>query len=139
MKCKSCTLCCYLFPIKELNKPSCTVCKHCDKGCKIHDTKPSECTNFNCAYYQMENASEDLRPDNCKVIFERISERLFIGTLHPDYELTETARKQIVAFNKQGFSTLIVSPNKTQPILFLADGHKVEEIYKEWQEEVTKR
>ena len=75
MECGGCTLCCKLLNIDWMNSPAGEYCKECEKGvgCKIFDHVPKKCLEFKCAYNQMEKVSIDLRPDNCDVIFERIS------------------------------------------------------------------
>jgi len=55
----------------------------------------------------MPKASPDLRPDNCHVIFERVSKDIFFGTQDPDYELTKPIIKQIREFTMQGFSVVL--------------------------------
>ena len=50
--CGTCTLCCKVLEIAELNKPMGSWCAKCKPGvgCTIHDHKPAECTTFNWAY-----------------------------------------------------------------------------------------
>jgi hypothetical protein len=117
-ECGECTLCCDLFEIKWLNKPINTKCIYCDKGCKIYDSKPKECTDFNCMYIQVENISEDLRPDKCKVIFEKKSDTQILGTLDARYELTDMAKRQIVSFLEQGFEVKLVASDFRKPIIW---------------------
>ena len=132
MKCEECTMCCELLEIKELKKPAFTMCKFCKNGCSIHGSHPEECKKFECAYLQMENVNINLRPDKCKVVFEKLSDNIFFGTIHPDYELTLIARGQIKAFGQQGFSTIISSKFK-KPSLFLAEGHTEQQIKEEFE------
>jgi len=136
MECGECTLCCDLLPIKELNKPANILCEYCElkKGCKIQETKPLECRNFDCAYYQMEKVHIDLRPDNCKVIFEKVSDRVFFGTQDPRFEVTDIAKNQIAAFGNQGISVILVSSKEKKPAIILAPGHTVQQVMKEFQE-----
>jgi len=53
-----------------MDKPRLQWCKHaCEAGCAIHDqARPDICTQFHC-YWQVSGWGEDLRPDNCGVIF----------------------------------------------------------------------
>lgn len=139
MKCGECTLCCELLEIKELKKPANKICEFCVNGCSIHDTSPKECKNFDCAYYQSEKAHLDLRPDNCKVIFEKISDILFFGTQHPDYEITDVAKKQILSFVSQGFSVMLSSTKQPNPAIYLSKNHTVEMINNEVQDYLKKR
>jgi len=133
MQCGGCTLCCLVLPVPSLNKKAGVQCDHCKNGCEIYGIRPAECRQFQCAYYQMEKVSGYLRPDFCKIIFEKISDNVFFGTVHPDYKLTQAAKKQIVAFGKQGFST-IVKLSEGKPLLFLSEGHTPEQVYKEFKE-----
>jgi len=73
-RCGSCTLCCRIARVPELNKPVDTWCKHCDigKGCKIHESRPDSCRNFECLWYTNEDWPADLQPSECKVMFERL-------------------------------------------------------------------
>ena len=136
-KCGECTLCCTLFPIKEINKPINTECVYCDKGCMIWDTKPEECTKFNCAYLQS-SAGINLRPDRCGIIFEKVSERLFFGTVSPNRKPSEYALQQITNFNNQGYSVILSSLDTVYNRLFLADIHNELEIQAEFSKYLEK-
>ena len=140
MECGSCTLCCELLPIKKLDKKIGEVCKFCtiNKGCNIYKERPDECSNFRCAYHQMDKVSEDLRPDNSKIIFEKISDILFFGTVHPDFGITEIAKKQIDNFLVQGFSVLVMSTDNRIPQLFLNQKHKSDDIKNEYLRHLEK-
>lgn len=50
--CGSCTLCCKLLKIAELDKPSGEWCVHCaaGKGCLAYATRPQSCRGFFCSY-----------------------------------------------------------------------------------------
>lgn len=137
-RCGGCTVCCDLFEVAELQKPANTQCKFCKKGCTIHSTRPQVCRDYECAYYQNDSAHIDLRPDNCKMVFEKMSERLFYGLQHPDYEITDVARSQIAAFVNQGFSVIVKVPSKISVDLFLAVQHDRAEIESEFREKLKK-
>ncbi len=51
-ECGTCTLCCKVYALPELEKPPGVWCKHCapGKGCKIHDAPPDPCRLFNCLW-----------------------------------------------------------------------------------------
>ena len=135
MDCGECTLCCKLLDVFWMDAPPNVDCKHCilKGGCKIQETKPKECLDFECAYYQAPNAPIELRPDNCKVIFEKITDELFIGTLDAGYEITETAKGQINSFVSQGYSVILGASDYRKPKIFIASGHNKEDIIKQWQ------
>lgn len=50
--CRSCTLCCELPDIDELDKPANTLCRHCvrDEGCIAYAARPATCRDFLCAW-----------------------------------------------------------------------------------------
>jgi len=63
--CGGCTLCCKVEKVVELDKPSNTVCGHCDvgTGCKIYNDRPTVCRTFACAWLTDLGMSEAWRPD----------------------------------------------------------------------------
>ena len=100
---------------------------------------PDECGGFECAYYQMDSAGGNFRPDRCKAIFEKVSDRVFFATLHPDYDITKAARSQIVDFRKQGFSVILKKVGKYNPAVLLAVGHTAKDVYNQYQQHLKKR
>jgi len=142
MECENCTMCCKLMFIQEFGSKSGEWCEHCNPGvgCKIYHTRPPECSDFFCMYAQMDKCSEDLRPDNCKVIFEKLNDHLIYGTI--DSHLTKLKKSvvnQIENFKKQGFSVLLRKIDKLSPVLLLAEGHTKEQIAKEFESFVMNR
>ena len=93
------------------------MCKHCDKGCMIHDSKPKECSLFDCMYLQVD-VSEELRPDKCKVIFEKLSDHVIHATLDSRFELKDIVKKQMDAFVKQGFTVILGASDFRKPIVW---------------------
>lgn len=50
--CGTCTLCCELPDIDEVDKPANELCRHCtrDVGCRAYETRPATCRAFLCAW-----------------------------------------------------------------------------------------
>jgi hypothetical protein len=50
--CGSCSLCCKLCAVIQLNKPAGQWCPHASpgSGCKIHDRRPQACREFYCVW-----------------------------------------------------------------------------------------
>lgn len=71
-ECGTCTLCCKLPGLPEMNKPVNKWCKYAKpgKGCTVYDNRPVPCQAYRCAYLQIDNIDPDLRPDRCGAIFE---------------------------------------------------------------------
>jgi hypothetical protein len=116
--CGECTLCCDLFPVKWLNKPVNSPCIFCNKGCTIHSDKPAECTDFDCMYIQSGTSRIELRPDKCKVIFEKTSDDTIRGTLDAKFEVTEIVKKQIKSFVKQGYTVILGATDFRKPMIW---------------------
>ncbi len=68
--CGTCTLCCKLMTVSELEKPSGTWCSHVaqGKGCGIYETRPHSCRAFLCGYLSTEALSDAWYPGRCKIV-----------------------------------------------------------------------
>jgi hypothetical protein len=62
--CGDCRVCCIVPKITEVTKSAGKVCRHlCATGCSIHDSKPTTCRDFLCAWRVMPELDESWRPD----------------------------------------------------------------------------
>lgn len=133
MECGECKLCCTLFDIFWMNSPPGEHCKHeCSIGCKIYKTRPEDCKEFSCAYNQMEKVSIKMRPDISGVIFERITNDIFWGTV--DIKLvyfSDDLNNQIDKFVKDGFSVILVKKDINGPIIYPTNNKNPDDIWKE--------
>ena len=81
-ECGTCTLCCKLIEVTELEKPQNTWCKSCKpgKGCGSYDTRPSDCRTFYCGWMADGSFDDNWRPDRAKFImsYEPGTDRMFI-------------------------------------------------------------
>jgi len=109
MKCGECTECCNAFPVVELNKEAWEDCQYADNGCKIYNLRPNSCRKCECAYMQNPKVSQELRPDNCGVIFERL-DKTMVGTIIGPMSLA--VKGQIRSFKNEGFRVLLQRKNK---------------------------
>lgn len=79
--CGTCTLCCKLLAIRELEKPRGAWCPHCvpGTGCGIYADRPPSCREFHCAYLTS-NMGEHWFPARSKmvVMYEADDTRLII-------------------------------------------------------------
>jgi hypothetical protein len=51
--CGACSLCCFIFPVPEVNKPKDKWCRHCrpeQGGCSIYNTRPPVCREYTCSW-----------------------------------------------------------------------------------------
>ena len=68
--CGSCTLCCKIMGIRELDKPRLTWCSHCDKkrGCTIYETRPETCREFYCAWMTTGELGDHWKPLTSRMV-----------------------------------------------------------------------
>jgi hypothetical protein len=124
--CGECTACCYALAIPEIDKPRGQWCEYCwAGGCRIYPVRPRQCRQFDCAWLQT-NAHEDLRPDRCGVVFEKMSNDIMWGSLMPGGEVTPLVSRQIVDFNRQGMSVILRIMDENRSRVYLAHSHTIE-------------
>jgi hypothetical protein len=68
--CGDCTLCCKVMAIEELTKPASCWCSHCEpgRGCRIYDSRPTECRSFGCLWLTDDRLDERWRPSKSKLV-----------------------------------------------------------------------
>ena len=67
--CGTCTACCTVLAIEELDKPGFSRCPNeCNMGCKQYANRPGSCRDFTCLWLQGHLGKED-RPDKLGVVF----------------------------------------------------------------------
>ena len=68
--CGSCTLCCKLFPVPELDKPAGRWCRHIaqGRGCGIHLTRPPVCRAFWCQWIENPDLGPEWKPEIAKFV-----------------------------------------------------------------------
>src|SRR5258708_33870552 len=49
--CGSCSMCCYVMGVEDIDKPKSQWCRHCKpvKGCTIYATRPAACKTVACS------------------------------------------------------------------------------------------
>lgn len=69
-QCGTCTLCCKLLGIKEIDKPDWAWCVHCTpgRGCGIYETRPAPCRKFFCGYRQSIDIGEHWFPARSRMV-----------------------------------------------------------------------
>lgn len=142
MECDGCTLCCELLPVSWMNSPAGHLCEFCNEnnGCRIYAAAPKECLDFQCSYSQMKNVSIQLRPDNCGVIFEKINDELFIGTIDPsETKLKDIVKGQIDCFLNDGLSVVLFNQKIKNPLIFPSKNTTADEVFKSVNKEAIKR
>jgi hypothetical protein len=88
--CGTCTLCCKLLGIAEIDKPRGELCGNCDvgRGCRVYASRPAECRDFYCAYLTHSAMGEHWFPDRCGMVvapeFDGARIVIHVDAGHPD-------------------------------------------------------
>jgi len=133
-ECGECTMCCELLPIPELQKPESILCGFCkiNKGCSVYKNRPNSCKEFNCVYIQDEDVDLELRPDNSKVMFEKVTDTLYLALELPR-DIGSWRETKVLDFieqlNKKGISIIVSSFTRTPKEFLLADGATKEQVW----------
>lgn len=84
--CGSCKMCCYLLPVRELDKGANQRCKHeCAGGCAVYQRSamPDSCHLWNCMWLiRPENTANVQRPDIAGFVIDVVPD--FITVIHPE-------------------------------------------------------
>ena len=87
-QCGTCTLCCKLLGIKEIDKPDWTWCKHCKpgRGCGIYETRPGPCQKFYCGYRQSIDIGDHWFPARSRMVLraQRIGIICYVDPGYPN-------------------------------------------------------
>ena len=124
--CEECNLCCKLLETHDIPSRIGEYCNHCENGCKIYDKRPEECRTYQCMWSQMEKVSDDLRPDKCGIIFDRITDDVIAARIDEGLKLNGLLVAQVEYFKKEGFSVIIFRGKDKK--FFLNDGHTEEYV-----------
>ena len=68
--CGTCTLCCKVYTIPELQKPMGSWCKFCKpgNGCGNYEERPATCRQFNCLWITANFLGPEWKPERSKFV-----------------------------------------------------------------------
>lgn len=73
-RCGGCTLCCKLLPVRELDKPANTRCRHqsTGRGCRVYASAamPHSCSLWSCRWLIDEKTADLSRPDRAGYVID---------------------------------------------------------------------
>ncbi len=135
-KCGSCSACCRVYAIPQLQKSAHDWCKHCVIGesCKIYEARPQVCVEFECMWLQSQSLEPrerwdvSLRPDKSKVVFGPSShEKVIAVTTMPnakDAWKRPAIKALIDRLIASGLFVVVGAPASTERTLFGPRGSK---------------
>lgn len=104
--CGTCSLCCKLLQVPELEKPMGEWCRHykAGAGCMIHATRPQPCRDFFCGYLQSEKLSDEWFPARSRIVVagEPSGIVLYVDPGRPDAWKAEPFYSRIKAWAVEG-------------------------------------
>jgi uncharacterized protein len=104
--CGTCSLCCKLPYVAELNKSIDKWCQHARPGaggCSIYSERPASCQSFICGWLSTElKVGDEWFPAHCKMIISRAAEPepgflIIVDPAHPNAWRREPYYGQLVA------------------------------------------
>ena len=148
-KCGTCTLCCKVYALPELNKPPGVWCRHCQpgKGCAIHDALPDQCRQFFCLWMTDAAMPAEWRPDRARFVLTVFPENGFVyGQVDPGapgawrrapyYDALRTMAKTLLAQRRHlimfvGDEATLVMPEEALPIgkMSAKDKFRIEQVF----------
>ena len=128
--CGTCTLCCKLMRIPELDKPRLEWCPNCEvgKGCRIYPERPSSCRAFHCGYLMFPYLDARWFPAKARIVvaFQATRLAIHVDPARPAAWRQEPFYSQIRGWALQGARTrrqvLVWQGNEV--IALLPDGEK---------------
>jgi hypothetical protein len=68
--CGPCTMCCKVLVIDHFKKDAGVLCEHCTLkgGCKVYETRPDVCRDYECDWMMERSLGPQLRPDKVGTI-----------------------------------------------------------------------
>lgn len=137
-RCGNCTLCCKLVGVNELFKPEGKWCRFCTigEGCRVYETRPFSCRGFECEWYMHPGLPEDLRPDNCKVVFFCLADTKICLTIvdsnYPDAWKDSKKLSPIVRrLTDKGFAFAVFTPGRKERHMILPKGRTPQSVIEE--------
>lgn len=119
--CGSCTACCTVMRVHELEKGAYEACTHVSEaGCGIHADRPGSCRTFECQWLQgvLEvdgSVDTSMRPDSCGVIFDYQPDSAF-GEVFTAWEVETGASagrraRSVIEGLAERFLVIIMTPD----------------------------
>ena len=147
--CGSCTLCCKVYALPELQKPPGVWCQHCTpgKGCGIHAAQPEQCRRFFCHWMTNGNLPDEWKPDRARFVLTIYPSNGFVlGQVdpgspaawrrQPDYDGLRTMARKLLEERRHvimlvGEEATLVMPDGAIPLgrMTAADEFRIEPAF----------
>jgi hypothetical protein len=109
-ECGTCTLCCKVMGIEELEKPRGVWCDHAmpGRGCAIYDARPHSCRVFSCLWLLDEGLGEEWKPEKSKLVIvpdnDTKATRVYVDAASPNAWKREPYHSSLLDFMHKGIA-----------------------------------
>ncbi len=109
-ECGTCTLCCKVMGIVELEKPRSVWCDHAmpGRGCAIYAQRPHSCSVFSCLWLLDETLGEEWKPEKSKLVIvpdnDTRATRVYVDAAAPDAWKREPYYSSLLDFMRKGLA-----------------------------------
>lgn len=129
--CGSCSLCCKVFPVPEVDSARSVMCRHCipGKGCGVHASRPAICRNFFCNWLLLDTLGPEWQPEQAKMVLQTIAFPDALGlVVHVDPDFPDHWRIEPYYARIKGWALKAQQQTKaTGPVYFvMAEIHRRE-------------
>lgn len=140
-QCGSCTLCCKLLGIKEIDKPEWTWCKHCKpgKGCTVYELRPTSCRTFYCGYRLSADLGDEWYPLKSRMVLraQGIGIVCYVDPGYPEAWKVQPYHRQLRGWARRAVNTehnvivnvgglvICILPDKDVDLGFMQPGEKI--------------
>ena len=83
--CGTCTLCCKILAVPEIDKPADRWCGHVvqGKGCGIYGERPNQCRTFDCLWLLEPALGPEWKPERAKFVFSKFDDKRLVAVCDP--------------------------------------------------------
>ena len=127
-ECEECTLGCKLLETHGVPSKIEEYCTYCSlsERCSIYSTRSEECRTYQCMWSQMDHVGNELRPDKCNIIFDRIASDIICARLEEGKKISNLVMGQLNSFINDGFSVVVFRGKDRKD--FLSKNHTTDYI-----------
>ena len=136
--CGTCTACCKVFAIADLDKPAGKWCGHCfvGQGCSIYQDRPTVCVEFKCLWLESQSRADAhehlplaMRPDKSKCVISPSTNPNVMSVItangSPDAWRRTDIRRLLIGLVKHGMSVVIGPAASTRKTMLDMNGERV--------------
>jgi hypothetical protein len=129
-ECGSCTACCDVFDVPELDKPNYVRCSYCtDFGCGIYETRPEVCRTYFCLWRRIDAMPDLARPDRIGIVFSIVTGHMPVSPFERLYIIARAIDDPAVFETPAGRAAIRMFVREGSLPVFTAFGDEKKQVY----------